>query len=149
MCFQKKKRAMRRGSVLVFTLFILLFLLIAALSVANLATSESKGTIALNRSAIAFQIADSGMEILLERIYSGSYDAQPLRNLAPSGGNCNGGEITGSFANGAYAITVYDVDGDLMTDCGSTVWRRDIESLQSTGSYGGTTRAVKVDVDPR
>ncbi|OGI22169.1 MAG: hypothetical protein A2808_04065 [Candidatus Moranbacteria bacterium RIFCSPHIGHO2_01_FULL_55_24] len=131
-----------RGSVLVFSLIVLSFLLISALSVAAVAVSETKTSIAVNRSSVAFQAADSGVEILLEKIYSGSCDSSALSCL----GTCSGGEITGNVGSGNYKINFYENDGAHISSCSTTTWRTDVVHLKSEGIYGRTTRAVEVEV---
>lgn len=143
-----KRIRTQRGSVLVFTLILLLLLLSASISVATITVSESKSASALSRSTAAFQVADSGMEVVLERIYSGSYDTASINTMKPGGSTCAAGEITGALASGTYVVTLFDSNGVPITNCGSTTWRADAESIQSTGSYAGTQRAVKVDLDP-
>jgi hypothetical protein len=143
-----KKISKQKGSVLVFALIVLSFLLIASLSIATLSISETKSSIALDRSTVAFSIADSGAEILLEKIYGNTCNGQALSCL----GTCNitnsKAGITGSINNGSYRVEFYETSGDPVDSCATASWRADIESIQSEGSYGNTTRAVKVDIDP-
>jgi hypothetical protein len=138
----------RKGSVLVFSLIVLSFLLVASLSIATLTLSETKSSIALNRSTVAFQIADSGAEILLEQIYGNTCNTQRLDCL----GTCNiqnsQAGITGSINNGSYRVIFYDTTGNTLSSCSDTTWRDAVQSIQSEGNYGDTTRAVKVDIDP-
>ncbi len=138
----------QQGSVLVFALIILSFLLIASLSAAALTLSEAKSSIVLNRSSFAFQIADSGAEIVLDKVYANNCNGQRLDCL----GSCtitNGkAGIEGNINNGAYRVTFYQHSGSAIDSCATSTWRADVESIQSEGTYGGTKRAVKIDVDP-
>jgi Tfp pilus assembly protein PilX len=138
--FSSLKRA--RGSVLVFSLIILSFLLIASISLATVALSGTRATSALNRSSVAFQAADAGSELTLQKIYAASCDTSRLSCL----GSCSSGRIEGTVGNASYDVNFYDTSGTRITDCNSTSWRADVETLLSEGAFGGTTRAVQVEV---
>lgn len=138
----------RTGSVLVFSLIVLSFLLVASLSIATLTLSETKSSIALNRSTVAFQIADSGAEILLEQIYGNTCNGQRLDCLGTCSVQNSQAVITGSINNGTYAVFFYDTNGSPLGSCSDNTWRDTVQSIQSEGSYSDTTRAVKVDIDP-
>ena len=56
------------GSVLVFTLIILIITLVVALGVAQVTVTERRSSGATGQSTKAFQIADSGTEIALKEI---------------------------------------------------------------------------------
>jgi Tfp pilus assembly protein PilX len=148
MVSQKKQN----GSVLVFTLIILSFLLVASLSLAAVSISEKRSINAVSRSVVAFQIADSGLEKMLERTYKGSCNGQRLDCLASSGDSCsvsNGSAgVNGSINNGSYRVTFIKHDGSNLTSCSDSGWRADVESMRSEGVYSGTARAVKIDINP-
>ena len=137
-----------KGSVLVFSLIVLAFLLVASLSIATLTLSETKSSIALNRSTVAFQIADSGAEILLEQIYGNTCNGQRLDCLGTCSIQNSQAGITGGINNGTYRVIFYDTNGSPLNSCSDTTWRDAVQSIQSEGNYGDTTRAVKVDIDP-
>ncbi|MCW1887933.1 MAG: hypothetical protein KIH67_000045 [Candidatus Moranbacteria bacterium] len=148
MLFNKKQK----GSVLVFTLIILSLLLVASLSLAAVSISEKRSVNAVSRSIVAFQIADSGLEKILERTYKGSCNGQRLDCLASNGDSCsvvNGvAGINGSINNGAYRVTFTRHNGTNITGCSDSNWRAETESMRSEGNYNGTARAVKIDVNP-
>lgn len=149
MIINKKQKA----SVLVFTLIILSFLLVAALSIATVNMSEKRSVNAVSRSVVAFQIADSGLEKILERIYRGNCNTQRIDScLATNGDTCNvvngAVGIDGTINNGSYRITFTKHDGSALTSCSDQNWRTDAESLRSEGNYRGTARAVKIDINP-
>jgi Tfp pilus assembly protein PilX len=138
----------QKGSVLVFTLIILSFLLVASLSLATVSTSETRGVNAISRSIVAFQIADSGLETVLQEVYKGNCNNGRLDCL----GGCSvvGGEagINGHINAGIFRVVFYQTGGNALTSCADTSWRTIAESAQSEGVYNGTTRAVKIDLDP-
>jgi Tfp pilus assembly protein PilX len=138
----------QKGSVLVFTLIILSLLLVASLSLATVSISESLGVNAISRSIVAFQIADSGLETVLQEVYEGDCNSGRLDCL----GSCSvvGGEagINGNINAGTFRVVFYETGGTALTSCADTSWRTTTESVQSEGLYNGTTRAVKIDIDP-
>ena len=138
----------QKGSVLVFSLIVLSFLLIASLSIATVTVSETKSSVTLERSTVAFQIADSGAEILLEKIYSNTCNGQRLDCLGTCAVRNNKAGIEGTINNGTYRVEFFQIGGTPLNSCSTTTWRVDTESIQSEGIYGNTTRAVKVDVNP-
>mgnify|MGYP003418489366 FL=1 len=142
----------QNGSVLVFSLILLSFLLVASLSLAIVSVSEKRSINAVSRSVVAFQIADSGLEKMLERTYKGSCNGQRLDCLASSGDSCsvvNGSAgINGSINNGGYRVTFIKHNGSSLTNCSDSSWRADTESMRSEGNYSGTARAVKIDINP-
>ncbi len=155
MVFNKKQK----GSVLVFSLIILSFLLVASLSIATINISEKRAVNAVSRSVVAFQIADSGLEKLLERVYNGTCDGQSLSCLASSGDTCtvvNGqAGINGSINSGTYRVTFFEPpniptypNGKPLSTCSDGAWRANTESVRSEGNFNGTARAVKIDVNP-
>ncbi|MEI9966729.1 MAG: hypothetical protein WDN67_03795 [Candidatus Moraniibacteriota bacterium] len=157
----------RRASILVFTLIILSFLLVSSLSVATVALTQTRTTNALNRSSLAFQAADAGIEAMFRKLY-GPTGAQGVCSgvsprfscmtasdgTSPSFSCTSTGRIRRNVATtqptGTYEITLYDDSGDVM-ECNeinpnSTTWRRDLERITSEGTFGGTTRAVQAEI---
>lgn len=132
-----------KGSVLVFSLIVLSLLLISALSVATVSVTDKKSVISSEKSNIAFQVADSGVERILQKIYKES--PSTLNDLGP----CSGGVVTGSTASGTYKISFYDnslIPGQL-TDCGDSNWRNKAVRLKSNGVFNNTARAVEVAIN--
>ncbi|MEK9173818.1 MAG: hypothetical protein AAB845_00970, partial [Patescibacteria group bacterium] len=123
----------QKGSVLVFSLIVLSFLLVASLSIATLTISETKSSIALDRSTVAFQIADSGAEIVLEQIYNNTCNGQRLDCLGTCSIQNGQAGITGSINNGTYRVIFYDTNDSPLSSCSISTWRDDVESIQSEG----------------
>lgn len=136
-----------------FALITLSFLLIASLSIATLTASETRSSLSIDRSVVAFQIADAGIETILEKIYSNTCNGQRLDCLVSSPvSTCsvvNGAAgLGGDINSGSYRVVFYKSNGNPIDSCSTTSWRVDTESIQSEGVYNKTTRAVKVDVNP-
>lgn len=140
----------KKGSVLVFSLIILSLMLISALSVATISVNESKSALTGSKSNRSFQVADSGVELVLERIYKGSYAT--LNALAASlGTTCNAnGEMIATLNAGtdsSYTISFYGTTGKFTSgDCASATWRTRLTGIRSEGTSGNTVRAVEVAV---
>lgn len=130
-----------KGSTLVFSLIVLSFFLISALSVATIAISEKKASFSTEKSNISLQVADSGAEAVLKKIYKDNPST-------PDGlGDCDSGVIAGSVGVGDYAVSLYDND-DNRISCSATDWRAEVARLKSQGIYANTTRVITVEVEP-
>lgn len=133
-----------KGSVLIFSLIVLAFMLVSALSVATVSVTERRSSLATDKSSRSFQAADSGVEIMLQKIYKGGFETSPLSAL----GSCNNGEISDTLNSGTYTITFYDNADDPLTSCDDAAWRSKVVKIKSAGVSGNTTRAVTVGVKP-
>jgi hypothetical protein len=136
---------MKKGSVLVFSLIVLSFMLISALSIAAVSVTEQRSASTTEKSSRSFQVADSGAEKTLQTIYK--VNPPRLSGLAPSGGHCDNGIIYGSIGTGGtYQISLYDNDENRLSSCPDIGWRNKVVKLKSEGFSGNTTRAVEVGV---
>jgi|GEM_PF-1637425 len=135
----------RKGSVLIFSLIVLAFMLVSALSIATVSVTEKRASLSTEKSSRSFQVADSGVEIMLQKIYKGGFETSPLSALGP----CANGEISGTptTAGTYYTISFYD-SSDTKLDCTEASWRNKVAKIRSEGVSGNTTRAVEVGVRP-
>jgi len=135
-----------KGSVLVFALIVLAFSLISALSVAVISTTEMRSSFATEKSSRSFQVADSGAEVVLQKIYKGNF--ADLNALAAAAGNtCSNGVITGSIlSDGTYKVFLYDYLDVQLNDCSDGSWRSKVARLKSEGASSNTIRAVEVAI---
>ena len=141
------RKTKQKGSVLVFCLIILAFLLITALSAATVVISDRKTATSTDRSNVSFQVADSAAEYMLYRVYKGGYDNSPLSAL----GDCNNGVISGNIGVGSYRIFFFNNEEDQLDDCNDDTWRTGANSvikLKAEGSYANTTRVVEAGIAP-
>jgi len=131
------------GSVLVFALIILFIGIAAAIGIASSTMISQKNSINTASSVQSFQIADSGAEIVLNKIKNANNDD----TLGELGLICNGGVISGNIGIGKdYKITAFRIDeSSPINDCDSTTLF-DIDRIKSIGSYKNTNRAVEVAV---
>ena len=130
-----------------YTLIILTMLLLLGTSVLVVSQSQTRSAIATDESVIAFFVAESGAEEMLDKIYAGTANAQPFSQLN-SGGNCDNGKFTESMSSGTWVATFYESDGDQLTSCSDTGWRLKIDQMKVDGTYAGTFRSIRMSIDP-
>jgi len=137
-----KKLKKTKASVLVFALIILFIGIAAAIGIASSTMISQKNSINTASSTQSFQVADSGAEIVLNKIKNAS-DGDTLGSLGLS---CSSGVITGNIGTGKeYKITAFRIDeSNPITDCSASL--SDIDRIKSIGSYKNTNRAVEVAV---
>lgn len=135
----------KKGSVLVFTLLIMLITLAIVLGIVSSSMVETKSVLSTKNSAAAFQIADSGIEVV----------SAALRELDPLVVNdlddvCDESEMLSSCSSGecsgddiGFSLYFYDKDGDLL-DCDSAI--DDVHVIKSVGTYQETARAIEINL---
>ncbi|MDO8529620.1 MAG: hypothetical protein Q7S18_03045 [bacterium] len=142
------KKNQKSASVLVFSLIVLFILTTIALGIASVSVVSRKMASTTGKSVGSFQVADSGAEIVLQKIYKDA-SLTNISSLASSvGATCASGALSGSISSGKnYSVIFYKPDSGndvAITDCGALL--SDITKLKSTGEYGQTSRAVEVAV---
>lgn len=137
----------QKGAVLIYTMIVLSMLLIVGFNILAVTQSQSRSAITTDESVVAFFVAESGAEEMLSRIYAGTGTGMAFSQLNP-GGNCSGGEFSEDMSSGTWVATLYDNDGDQLTDCSDTGWRTDVNEMKVNGEYSGTVRAVRMSIDP-
>ncbi len=137
--------ANQRGSILAFSLIILFILMVIAIGVSTVSVKERGMSSDTGKSVVAYQAADTGMEIVLNAIIK---DGQVSVDALDDGGmNCDdsSGEavIGGSAPIGGYELTFEDANGAIDV-CGDS---DNIVEIKSAGEYEGVVRAVEVNID--
>lgn len=137
----------KKGSVLVFSLIVLSIILSAAITVATVSVTNQRSASSTGKSVQSFQVADSGIELALQKIYKGSYtDLNAMATGMGGGASCAGGAISkNNVVGGAIKVSFYDNDGNLVA-CTATDWRDKVVRIKSEGSAFGTTRVVETAV---
>jgi Tfp pilus assembly protein PilX len=136
----------KKGSVLVFSLIILSIILSAAITVATVSVTNQRSATATGKSVQSFQVADSGIELALQKIYKGTYTSSDSLATAMTGMTCSGTTLTKSdVAGGNVSLTLFDTDGNPI-NCSDTSWRDKVVKVKSEGSAFGTTRVVETAV---
>lgn len=144
-----------RGSSLVFSLIVLSFLLISALSVATVSVTARRSSLSSKNSNISFQVADSAAELVLKRIYQVNDKGTPINHIHEIIGTCATNEITGSTDVGTYSAVFYENKGTVASpifspiSCGEPLWRAKVIKIKFQGTYRETIRAIEVSVAPK
>lgn len=137
-----------KGSVLVVTIIILGFVLITALSVSLVTVSERKASIGESKSGVAFQHAQSGVELVMQDIIN--FQSRTVGNLpsfdcsVPSGGSHAVLTPSSSYYTGLFEIELKKQQASESTNCSTLA--KDIASVKSVGVGTGTQRAIEAAV---
>lgn len=133
-----RQRFFLRGSVLIYTLFILIMLLVSGLALSTVVLLQQRGSATAGDSLNAFQSANDGFEDIMARYKRASGDT-----LSALGG-CENGTITvSSGVVRPYTATfTKESDGSAVSDCNITKLS-DISQVKIVSSVGTTTRAIE------
>lgn len=148
--------ANKNGSILIFSLFVMMISLIIGVSLMSTSTVGRKSSLSSTKSVNSFQVADSAIEYSFREIREykegrtlGVNDrlndvfggCQREDGVAVVNGDANGGDYKLYFFRGTGGSTQ-------MTDCTGVNSRIDqITKIKSVGAYNGIFRSVEADVD--
>ena len=139
------QKLLPKGSVLVFSLLVLSILLVTSLTILSSALLDRKASLSTSGSTRSFQVADSGVEVVLHQVYK--VNPASLNTLATNlGATCDAGTIKFDVAGGEATILFYQDETTLFTDCASGNWRDQVVKIKSEGTAGSNARAVEVAV---
>ena len=159
-----RKRKQLKGSVLIFSLIVLLILLSLTITAATLVIFSKSSSRSTEKSILAFQVADGAAENMLQRLYQYvTLDARLdvfASNLFGTGPNgtgkptCSNGVISGKLPNssGTYAVTFLENNNTTKIGCNGAdydsycEWRVKLSHIVATGTYAGATRAIDVAI---
>lgn len=161
----------KRGSIIAFSIILLSILLTSGLSVVAVAALEKQSSLSTQKSVVAFQAADSGIERVLKRIYidnSPALTSVPLDDPMPTdltlqqvaqglqgvtSASCNVGTnkvVATSSNDPAYTFEISFFDGsDTQISCADTAWRDKVVRLKTEGFFRQTSRVIELGVEPR
>lgn len=130
---------------MIYTLMILSVLLVISFTIVAVNDSQTRSAIATDESVVAFFLAESGAEVMLDRIYSGDYDAGSLEGLYSG---CDGGTFTNTLSSGTWTASFYDTEGEQLTNCNNDSWRDDINEMKVDGNHSQTIRSIRMSIEP-
>lgn len=130
---------------MIYVLVTLSVLLAISFSVVSINESQTRSAISTDESVVAFFLAESGAEIMLDRIYSGTYDSGSLSGLQS---NCSNGIFTNTLSSGTWTASFFDNNGDRLTSCSSTSWRDDVDEMKIDGNHSNTIRSIRMSIEP-
>ena len=123
----------KQASALAVAMICLGLFLIIALSVSLVSLSEKKAATGANKSSLAFQVANSGAEKVLQLIKINSG-----KTVGDIDNNCDGIIDDGA----GYEVEIRDKDSNVINDCSKNI--SEIASIKSTGTSGQNQRAISV-----
>lgn len=137
-------KKLSRGSILAYSLILLGIVLTASIGMMAASITNLKSVSSSDKSMNAFQVADSGSQIVVRMLKESS--GNELQDV--SGVTCDEGdavvESPASFlAGGSYRVIFQDGDGKTLK-CTDNIF--DVASVKSVGTYSDTARAVQVAV---
>lgn len=161
----KKKLSIRQGSVLVFSLFLMMISLIVGIGLMSTSNIGRKSTLSSAKSVNSFQVADSGIEYAFTKIRDYRWnettdtnheleaadllshvfgsDCQVENSLAVVNGTVDGGgDFKIYFFRGAGGVTPITTCNTLVSSSVELVTK-----IKSVGTYNGITRSVEATVD--
>jgi Tfp pilus assembly protein PilX len=141
-----QQRALR-GSVLVYTLTVLALLLSLGLSLAAVSQSQTRSAISTDESVIAYFLAESGAEDILDKVYGGAYNSQTFNDFFGAS-SCANGVLTQTLSTGTWTATFYKVNGDQITNCSDAGWRTEVDQVKVDGNHSGSIRSIRVSIRP-
>jgi hypothetical protein len=140
-------RQSQKGSIMVYTLIILTFLLIFSFSIISVNESQTRSAIATDESVVAFFLAESGVETLLDSIYSGAANGAALQSIYSSA-SCSSGTLSFNLSAGTWQASFYDLSGTKLTSCSDTTWRGVVDEMKVDGIHAGSIRSIRMSVKP-
>jgi hypothetical protein len=136
---KKMKNKSSSGSVLIFTLIMMFMLLTLAIGMMSVTAIERKSGGAGGKSVVAFQVADSGAEKVMNILRKKSPN-----DLIQTWFTCDSNNnVTGTTSGGNYTIT-FLTEGGATVACIEPI--ANVYQIKSVGMYAGTNRAVQVAV---
>lgn len=141
----------KRGSVLVFTLFLLAISLFLGMSLIASSITGRRSSIATGKSVHSFQVADSGLEYAFFEIrkYKDSGLMIESAEISDIFTGCNSSDGYVEYDTGMGIVNLYFYYDDSGTkkqaDCDSNITFSDIEYIKSVGIHNDISRSVEAE----
>src|SRR3989344_4237434 len=136
----------KTGSILVFSLLILSLVTVMAIGIASSTVISRKAADATGKSAKAFQVADTGLERVLQAMYKNLQAGDSTGDLATDiSAACDGGVVDLTTSDESWHATFHDEaepSGANQMACADPLI--DVVSIKVVGTYLGVTRAIDV-----
>ncbi len=131
-----------KGSALVYTLIMMLFLMVGALALMTTTIIQQRGVSGTTESVRAFQLANDGFEDVIAKYNRG---ASNLSGLVGTGGTCNAttgtATVTNTIATGSYTATFTDSNNTAIANCATPL--SDVVQVKVVSTIGSSTRAIE------
>lgn len=125
-----------KASALIITILILGMVLVIALNVSMVSTKERNMSMGTEKTSLAYQIADSGIEKVSQLIKDNSSG-----DLSSIDSDCDGFISDSSVG---YTVELKDVDGNRITTCSTSLGM--VRRIKSIGTKGQFQRAIEVPI---
>lgn len=144
----------KKGSVLVFSIFVMMISLIIGVSLMSTTVIQRKSTLSTSKSVNSFQVADSGLEYVFWKVreyradHGGDLQDTVAFELQDIFSECSssGGVVEGNINGGNYKIYFYPTPGSTTAmACNSRMVR--VQKVKSVGTYNGITRSMEADIN--
>lgn len=136
----------KKGSVLAFTLIIVLTMLVVSAGVVTVSTTEIRSSSSTDKATVAFQVADTGMEAIMSNIVNMVHIDDALEDVFPAPTwSCSAeGIISASIDSEKTYEAIFYRDDDTIVLCAEEI--RDIAKVKVTGRYSAVERAISSNV---
>jgi len=150
---KEEKGKFKKGSILVFTLFLMMITLIIGVGIMSTSSIGRQSSLSTTKSVHSFQVADSGMEYALMKIKSYYFAVPPYQLISPAtieqifgSSDCDAGTgaIKVFFDDASCELYFYD-SSDNNIDCDSTTTFADIVKIKAVGTHNNITRSIEMD----
>lgn len=146
-----KNKSFKKASALVYALITLTAMMIIAVGTYQASIINQRTSTDTEKSTSSFQAADSGVELVM-KIINDAIRHHPLGRNATlnQAGLCDTTPRSPEYKTeiddrSKVKVYYYDKSGKKIEKCEAKI--SEIKMLKSTGSYGGTSRAVEVEVE--
>ncbi len=137
------KKITSKGSVLVFSLIIMLLILSVVLGITKVVVTQQQTSSVTSKSTQAIQIANSGLEKVLNEKKNTANTL--IQDLADKSNDCKNGIISYSLLGGQVTISFFDNSNNSIDSCSDYV--SNIKKIKSVGEINGIKRAIQVTVE--
>ncbi|MFZ2153622.1 MAG: pilus assembly PilX N-terminal domain-containing protein [Candidatus Moraniibacteriota bacterium] len=143
----------KKGSVLVFSIFVMMISLIIGVSLMSTVAIQRKSTLSTAKSVNSFQVADSGLEYVFWKVreyradHGGDLQNTPAFEIRDIFSECSGGGVVeGNINEGSYEIYFYQTPGATTAlPCSSRMVN--VQKVKSVGTFNGITRSMEADIN--
>jgi hypothetical protein len=137
----------KKGSVLIFSIFIMMIALIMGIGIMTTATTQRRSTLTSSKTVYAFQLANDGLEaafytIKEQKVSLGTFLGHDIEDVFAA---CSGSEVPGS----GYVLTFFTNPAppasSVQLSCTDPM--RNVGKIKSVGIHQNTSRAVESTID--
>lgn len=149
----KKKIKNKKGSVLVFSLLIMMIALIIGIGMMTTSATSRRSTLSSTKTVYSFQRANDGIEYAFYQIKIGKdnfnmLSGHQIDEIFPTCGSITADKVVENYPDGSYELSFFEIDGtgaQVSLGCNDNI--KSVELIKSIGTYQNTSRVVDSTVD--